>query len=513
MPHPRWAVFALTCLLPTAAAPQTAFVRPRSGGNALIGPANPHLASVHYNPAVLGLLPGHHVYVNGSVDLNHSSHRLAVVDPATGEAADSGALLPRASQSSTTPNFHVAASSDLSTDSIVLAFLLHTPATMRYSTLRQPDGRFFDPTLQGPGRYHGTDLSLYHLYLTPAAAMRVADWLWIGVSLSYTLGQLNFGFVRDTALHGGTSLDRDAEGNFVSEYAALDDCGDQQRCDYGADRAAEAMRVKGSSTGLGFATGLVLRLHRDVRLGFAYASAVFGLGGGRIPAKGDAYVRRSQATLSNGQADPNLGEVSSDLTGRGTVRYGLPDTLSLGLNWQLNEKLLADLQLRWTNHSRQESLEVRLTGPRFRDEPRIPERVVHHQGFQDTYAVQLGGSYRLLPAITVEGAMMLESPVVSKDAVSPLIIDSWTVDLLAAMLWRVHRYVALQVGYSLLFIPSLRVTRSRFSPSLFVRCVDGQFNVDLSECREAAAGRGLATTEGRYSLWQHRFSVGLRLDV
>ncbi len=499
-------------IAPSMASGQTPFLDPRVGGLGLIGPATSHPASVFYNPATMALKSGHRIYLEGAALLAAARQQPALVDRQTGEPTSPWQLDSQQTPSAWSPRFFFTAQSNLGLEGVMLGISVATPATMVYSHLRGPSGDFLDPSLQAPGRAHGTDLTLYHLYLTPSAALEVTEQFLVGLSFSFIFGSLDYGFVRDAALDGGRSLDRDSGGQLENEHAALDDCGSGDPCGYGSSLAAEGVRVNGNSSGVALSAGVLVKPHRDVDIGLAVVTGVvIGLGG--RAAEGDAFITRAEATYTNAEADPSITSPRRQLRGRGTIDYALPHLVNLGASWRVTTPLTLDLQLRWIDQSLHDRLDIRLTGAELRDAPAIPDHIVHYRGLIDTFSVQLGASYGLTPRIRLEGAAMIESPAVSEAALSPLMIDGWKLDGLVALQLSLGRHFNLRVGYGLRWVPPRDVRQSGFSPAHLVECVDRYFDVDLPACQAAEEGRGLASAAGRYSLALHRFSLALGVDL
>lgn len=472
----------------------------RIGGLALVGPATRHPGSLFYNPATMGFLHGHHLYIDGMAALSATSVELRQTDPASG--APTGGSAPAERSLTVMPQLYGAAISDLGLDSLVVGVAVHTPTWERTSYGGVSDD-FFDGAAQGASRYHGVSFSLFQLYVTLGAALRITEGWYIGFSTSYVFGSLSYSFVRDAALLGGASRD-------TGEYIALDDCGGGQRCGYGNDRAAEAIRISGTSNALGFAAGLIGRVHPKVVIGVGYVSALVGLGGSKIPADGDAWVRRSEAVLEAAQAE--LGSVKRDLRGRSLVNYQLPDIVSAGVTWRIRPKLTLSGQLRWMTYRRHDRLDIRLSGRELQRDPQVPQQLVHYRGFHDVVAVQLGARWRVSSRLELAGGLMVESSAVSSSALSPIAAEGWKIDaVVATRLWLTSR-LSLRAGLGLIWVPTIDNDDSDFDPSTLPACVDARFDVDNASCKQAAAGRGMASTAGSYGALSARLGLGLSYD-
>lgn len=482
---------------PASAAP---LLSSRVGGLSLVGPASRHPASLFYNPATLGFQHGHHLFLDGLATLAQSRVTRGRVDPLTGSPTTGS--FPEESSNSWAPQFFAAGISDLGLESLVIGLAVHTPTWERSSYLQGTGTDHFDGAAQTASRYHGAEMTLLQLYVTLGAALRLTEGWYLGFSASYVFGSLDYAFVRDAALDGGATRG-------AGEYIALDDCGGGQRCNFGNDRAAEAIRVSGTSNGIGFAAGLIGRVHRDVDIGIGYVSAIVGLGGARIPSDGEAWIRRSEAMLENAS---QLAGVQRDLSGRSLVNYQLPDLVTAGATWRVSPKLTLDFQLRWATYRRHDRLDIRLTGTEFRADPEVPRQIVHYRGFQDMFSGQLGAIWRVAPRLELSAATMIESAAVPSGELTAMAVDGWKLDLLVALRYWVWGGFSVRAGYGLIIVPAVENDAPAFLPSYLPECVDNNFDIDLPACKAAAAGRGLAANAGSYSMLLHRFGVSVAYD-
>jgi long-subunit fatty acid transport protein len=305
-------------------------------------------------------------------------------------------------------------------------------------------------------------------------------------------------------LRGGRTRD-------AGEPLALDAC-DGAPCGYGADAAAEAIRVTGSSTGVAMGAGILVRPHPDVTLGLGFQSGVF-VGLGSSNAEGEAHVRRAAAAVRNAAADGATDPAPRDAHGRAMIAYALPHAFALGAAWRAGHGWTFETHLRWTMHSLEDRIDVRLTGPELRDAPSIPDHVVLYQGLQDTFAAQLGASRQLTARLALQAAALVESPALPAEALSPRTIDGWKLDALLALRWKISRLFTAQLGYGILWVPPRTASASAFAPANMVECVESHFDVARAVCQAAEQGRGTASAAGRYSLALHRISASFAVDV
>ncbi|MCA9669706.1 MAG: outer membrane protein transport protein [Myxococcales bacterium] len=501
---PLAVVATLLCATPAHA--QTRLLSRRVGGLGLIGPSIAHPASIHYNPATLGLLPGAlRLYLDGTLDFDLAGYEPALVNSQTG--------VPIAGQRGDTvsniglgPRFFFAATSDLANEAVHIAGAIYSPVAQSFSRLAGGDGDFFDGAAQAPGRAHVVELSAYQINFTISASLRVIERWWIGATFTFAYSRMRYAFVRDAALRGG----RTREGD---EPIAIDDCGSGTPCGYDADAAAEAIVVSGGTTSLGAVFGTLVRVHERLDIGVGFSTRLFDIDGGSgLRVDGDATVRRSTAVYDAASAALG-GAVQRDLTGRGIVRYHMPWQINIGATYRATARLTLDLQLRWVEQSDQSILDVQLTGAQFSDEPEIPDRITRFQGHRDVFALQIGAGYKLTSTLTLEGALMLDNGIIPKNATSPLVIDGWSLDGFAVLRWQLTKIFAVQIGYGFVLTLPASVDDSAFAPSLFVDCVEQRFDLDVAACRAALDGRGVTTGAGDYRLFRQRFNVALSLAL
>jgi long-subunit fatty acid transport protein len=450
------------------------------------------------NPATLSLLPGSHFHLGGHARFSRVSAALAPVDGATGQPSGA-ALLPDAISQTAAPQLQGALISDFGLDYVHVGFMAHN--RLQVITPGKDTTDFFDPSEHGPHRYHGADWSLLQTYLTVGVAVKITRGWYVGLSTSYVFGRLRYSFVTDAALFGGAT--RSAE-----ELIAIDDCLDGP-CGYASDRAARAVTVRGTFSGLGFSAGIIGELHPDVRVGIGYISAILGFGGTDIPAKGDAWVRRAPAAFESAS---NSLAVNRDIQGRGVVQFQLPDIISVGVAWQVNRRLALDFQFRWLFLRRHDRIGVRLTGSKLREDPSVADQIAHYRGFHDAFWTQVGGQIRLTSRFSLQAALAVESKSSNSASTTVIGVAGWRIETITALIWQVSKPFALRIGYGFSWIPSVNSEQSRFAPSAMVECVDKRYDIDEPVCDIAGAGRALPSAAGRYGFMSHELGGSLTLS-
>jgi len=442
---------------------------------------------MYYNPAALGLVPGHRVYLTGGALLNLAGVERNATIPSSGAAATS--RLPEEHSFTAAPHFYASLSSDFGTESVVLGLAFHTPSWAPSSFGDVGDG-FISPDEANTSRYHATDFLLKQYYVTVGAALHLGAGWYLGLSASYVRGELDFAFVRDIAPYGGSVRD-------AGEVAALDDCGDRP-CGFESESAAEGLRISGVSHGLGFGGGLVGRIGPRILVGVGYISHILGFGGDNIPSKGDVWLRRAEAAALPGE--------ERDLKGRSLVNYQLPDSLNIGLSWAATHILDLNVQVRWMLYHRHRKLDIELSGSELRQASELPSRLLHNRGFQDTFALQGGLSYAITGQWRFSAAVMFESNAVPTDHLNAKAIDGWKADGFMSVAWQPLPRLQLRLGYGIVAMLPTEGGEA-FNSQLLVDCVDSGYNIDVEACRQAVDGLALPNAKGRY--WK----ISQRMDL
>ena len=260
------------------------------------------------------------------------------------------------------------------------------------------------------GRYHGITSALRSYNFTPMLAWKPTDWLSLGAGfqVQYLTARLT------SAVDVGSAI--------ASQAVPLPGItpGDQSNDSY-AD-------IKGDAWSYGYTLGMLLQPSSDWRIGVGYRSKL------DVDLKGRAHF-----TLSpSGQLASNLSGALKD-TG-GSTHITLPETVSLGIRHDLNEKWTLAAELAWMRWSSFDKLIVKFDNPSQPDEVtvenwknsvfasigttyhvsdklRLRAGVAYDEGVipsakyrdvripdADRYWVSVGAGYDVTDAITVDGA-------------------------------------------------------------------------------------------------------------
>ena len=255
----------------------------------------------------------------------------------------------------------------------------------------------YDPTFIGRFQSQKSQLQTYDI--NPSVAFKVNDWLSLGGGISYQYARLG--------------LDR-------SFFA-------------GATRAQTVSLHDGA---WGWNAGAMLNLGKDTRVGLTYRSTInYDLAGGIT--------------------------VAAIGTATGKVSLSMPDSVSLAISHQLNEKwqLLGDAT--WTHWSRIQNLPLFLTSPLGTSPAGAVSDTLDLQ-FRDGYRFGVGANYRWTDNFMLKlGVAYDRSPVPDATHRSVFLPDADRVWLSFGGKHQLTKNGVLDVGYARLFLSDADVLRNK----------------------------------------------------
>jgi long-subunit fatty acid transport protein len=447
------------------------FASPLVGGFTFSGPASPHVTSIYYNPAAIGLVDGtaFHLSLQGAVDVTAIDR--SPIDPATGAAAPAGAAgartFPAVRERNFLPGGFFGLTTDLGSESVTLGVAVYTP----FYDWRTPGKLQPSPGQDGPTRYHLLAMTQYHLYITPVVSFRVWKSFYVGAGIDVVWSDLaTLAFDRDAALEGKVC--------------------DVARDGVESDACTGRVEVHGSNWSVGVPVGVLIRPFRRLDVGITYRSGLFGTTRANVPFVG------SGSLTTPGDS------IGQSVFARTTMR--VPHMLLAGVQLELSPQIDLGVSGRWIHWTSEEVMEVRLSSatPTERD---VPERIPLYRGYQDTFAVKALLGYRPVPPLRLGFGAIVQSPAVSTRAVSPAVVDGWQLWGLLLGEWQVLRWMSVSGGYGLRGMLPRSVEASAFDPLYQVDCAASRY--DIPTCRPANRGRGVATGAGKYSSYGHQFGV------
>jgi long-subunit fatty acid transport protein len=430
---------ALGLVAPAAATEAAPLENARYGGLYVGSAVDPHPANILRNPAAIGMLPGTHVFLDGTLRLQHGRVHRADIRSDTGNPGP-GADLSFASERFThiLPDGYFGLTSDLGSNLVVIGVALLTP----FSEMQRYPGTGSNPvpSREGPLRYHRIESQWFHLFVSPVVAFRAHKRLFIGLGFTYVRSMLNMVFARDRRLRDGS----------VPPYED--------------GLSTERVDIRGAENSVCFNMGLVFRLPWNIDIGLSYRSKVVGVDRTNIRAEGSVRITRWEAESGGWRT----------YSGRVRTAYDLPDSLTLGVKWA-HRSWDFGFGFEWARWSEHEDIRFTLTGNELRGEAGMANwdvNFVHYRGFVDVFRVSVSAAKRWGSKIKLVVGAMYESTAVPKEWVSAASLDSHKLDLAVGLVWRPHRRVGLYLGYGVILAPEVHVRQSGFDPGHVVRCVE-----------------------------------------
>ncbi len=452
----------------------------RYGGLYIGSAVEPHPANILRNPAAIGMVSGTHIFIDGTLRLDHGRVQRTAIRSDTGNPGPGADLsFPSVRYTHITPDGYFGITSDLGNNLVVIGVALLTPFAERQ--LFPGAGSSPDPSGEGPLRYHRIESQWYHLFVSPVVAIRAHKRFFIGLGMTYVRSMFDMVFARDRRLRDGS----------VPPYED--------------GLSTERVHIQGAENSFCFNLGLVARLPWGVDIGLSYRSRVVGVNQDNIRAEGNARVTRWDADSGGWKT----------YSGRARTAYDLPDALTLGAKWAYKSWDFG-FGLEWSRWSVHDTIRFTLTGNEFRGEAGMTNWDVdfkHYRGFQDVVRISASGAKRWGKKVKLTVGSMYESTAVPNEWISAASMDSHKLDLVVGLLWRPHKNIGLYLGYGVILAPVVRVSQSGFDPGHLVRCVEDRVDILWSEnCRNAIEGKGLPSAAGSYWMMTHRFGFGISYD-
>ncbi len=473
---------------------------PHVGGIGFSGPTTGDLSAVFWNPAALALVEGHQVMLVGSVRQTTTTVGRSAIDPATGAPGGSRAL-PSATGRGLYqpvswplgPGHFAAVGVDLGSR-FSFAIASYVPFVERVKFSPSRDGAL-------PTRYHATEVDLRSSAVVPALAVRLGPRLSLGVSPGFLFSTGRFVVDEDTALGAGAA-------------GLLADCGGNP-C--GVENPAAAARYDLAS-GFGafdsapsFTLGGGLHYRFDTwDLGLAYSSHPLNRAGSDVEL--DAPKSRlTPPPRAGANALPCPAGRTDDCV-FGHIAYDLPDTIIAGATWHTTPAWDLTGIARLTIWSRHDSIALRVVGPAGTDLSAlgVPESVVLHRGFQDSWDVRLRATRALLDSgrLRLAATLRFETSAVTPARLAPAAVDGFKIEPSLAVAARFGR-LGVAAGYAFTFVPEVNTGASAFDPRNAVACQGAGGDLGSGACRARLAGTARPTAAGRYGQHSHTASLAL----
>lgn len=536
-----WGVLLGGLALPGPAVLAFPYQAERLTGSVLAGPTDGDLSALYYNPAALRLLDGGHLQIAAGAQGYLGSYRRAAPLPSS-FSADGGSVNPEASARWAAPISFVGASWDLGSRSVTLAVAFYTPHLDFTSYASDSAGG------DGLTRYHGLRSQVYSLWGAGGAALRLADWIYVG-------GVFNFG-------HTSARLRLFYDGRQGPSAPAQSER-DQLPCGSDCERfdLRQDLNVSVTGWGYGFSAGLLILPRPRLWVGLGYVSPLFTSAGAQlflsdfpetpVAARGVGDCQSSKIPSWSGaclvSADAANGATTT--TGGVALLTSMPHVVHLGARYRLPQtsspsnpasiagpggaaasppqggeregrgmgvELAAALRLTLPPRSDQE---LRLERRAF---PSLPGVIPLPRGLQPAVAVDLSVREHF-PRLTLAQAFLYESPRAEQSAVSPVNLEGHKLNLgvtaqlnLSSGRWTTQRvWLSASLGSTLYLFGGDPGGGFRASDgtSWAALCRGASLDLSSAACLRARDGWALPTASGDYRLLTLQGSLGLHVKL
>ena len=275
------------------------------------------------------------------------------------------------------------------------------------------------------GRYHALKTELATININPSIGWKINDSFSIGggLNLQYAKAKLSsavdFSTICLAKVPAGTCA---ASGLATPGNAARDG----------------KATVDGDNWGYGFNLGAMWQIVPSTRIGIAYRSSV------SQDLEGDIKYENVPALFA---AIPALKAAFSNTDAKASV--DLPESVSLGLNSQIDERWAVMADVTWTHWSRFKELRVKFNSG-------APDSVTT-ENWDDSFRVAIGGSYKPADAWTLRAGLAYDQTPVSDDFRTPRIPDNDRTWLSFGANWKITQNASLDFGYAHIFVKSASV--------------------------------------------------------
>jgi hypothetical protein len=511
---------SLLCCAPVSAFP---YLGLRPGGWALGGPTDSHLSALQFNPAAIRLASGSQILLSGGATGVLGSYQRSTPLPAgfaPGQSAPETA--PAVPIRWANPDALVAASWDLRSDSVTLAFGFLTPHMdfTRYADRNEPSQAERLAT-----RYHAVEDINYSLWGTVAVALKLQSWLYFGGSFNFGRTWRNLVLYRDLAAQGSQPGSGSASGPEPGvDPGTNEDLGcSPGACESWADRMRLA--VDGAQWGYGFTLGaLAIPLVNRLWIGLSYTSPLLTSRGDLVDLEGlptglpwqpggacsEAAGTRSGAEVTRRDGAPDCGTAK--------LAFSFPHIVYLGVRGRLTMTASPGSSSR-----RPTAVELvswaRLMYPPHADQELLIERRIFPRGLM-ALPLSLRPSIALTfgvrqhwPKLTLGQELLYESPRTDPAAVSPANLDGHKLDLSLAARIHLHRRLSLLLSAGVTSVLFDAQAGTRFTPESAAQCRQSGYDMLHGACREVEYGWAIPDAPGSYWVVMPHGVAGLEVNL
>ncbi|MCB5185786.1 outer membrane protein transport protein [Methylobacillus gramineus] len=302
------------------------------------------------------------------------------------------------------------------------------------------------------GRYSALKSELETLNINPVISWKASERLSIA-------GGINLQYVKATLTNAIDSSSLCLANQAPTGAIPAGSCNAVGLGQPGNAAADSYAKLSGDDLSWGFNLGVVFKPVAGTTIGAAYRSHI------KHQLSGDASFRRSAqinriAPLASRLSD---GDIQAKLS--------LPETVSLSLAQQLNDKfeLLADVT--WTNWSRFKELRIQFDSG---------DDNVTTTKWNNSYRFSLGGNYRYSEAVTLRmGVAYDQTAVPDAEHRTPRIPDADRTWVSLGARWKMDAINTFDIGYAYLFMKEAKLNHSTEGASVQHR-VQGEFSPNVN---------------------------------
>jgi long-chain fatty acid transport protein len=301
-----------------------------------------------------------------------------------------------------------------------------------------PYGAKLDYDNNWAGRYALTNIDLKSVTINPSVAFKLSDRhsFGFGIDAEFMKAKLGQGVdVPGSVIALSTSPDPAVQARRIALLQAIAAKGGNPAAVLSAKDAHATM--DGKDWGVGFNVGYLFSLTPDTRFGISYRSSI------HHKLKGDAVWDFSTVTT-----DPVVNAVlqtsSRKTNSPALVDIKTPETLSVNVFSQADEKLAVMADLTYSRHSRMDNLNIQFVGTTEGDE-------VIRQQWKNTVRASVGMNYKLNDSWLLRAGLAIdESPVDKASLRHAALPDSDRKQISFGANWKLSPNSSIDLAYSYL---------------------------------------------------------------
>lgn len=479
----------------------------------LSGPTDGSLGAIHFNPAAIRLASGSQIMAVGGLDGFLGSYQRRDLLPAGFAPGQQQAQVAEPTRISwMNPKGLVAASWDLRTDSVTLAFGLYTPQMDFTDYSGSGIGARADlasPTLQTlTTRYHVVKSETYSLWGNLSVGLRLRPWVYLG-------GGFNFAYTRQRSL-----FFRDLDPRVADDYSCAPGQGGAA-CEQWNDRMSVETDVGG--WGYGFTAGaLFVPLENRLWLGLSYVSPLFTNRGAEVQLDGIPTQQpwlpgdpcggfATGARLTRRDAPPVCGTARAVMAFPHLVYLSGRGRIALSSSSRFSPTAIEITS--WARVNVPPRTSPVSTVDLYLERRVFPQSLLPLPLSQRPALAITWGLRQIWPRLTLGQELLYESPRAEDSAVSPANLEGHKLDVSLAARLRVHKRLSVLLSFGVTYVFFSEQAGERYNAGQAATCRDSLYDISASACAETQAGFAVPTAQGSYSLVIPHGVTGLEFNL